>query len=57
LKDKVYSNNPRAEEELKEDIHGEIANIPAEQLQRVNQNFRRCEERPREEGQYFQHRL
>jgi hypothetical protein len=38
-------------EELKE-------NIPAEQLQRVNQNlFRRCEECLRVEGQHFQHLL
>jgi hypothetical protein len=27
------------EEELKQNIHREIANIPAEQLQRVNQNL------------------
>jgi hypothetical protein len=44
------------EEELKETICREIANIPAEQLQRVNQNlFRRCEECLRIEGQHFQH--
>jgi hypothetical protein len=37
-------------------IRREIANIPAEQLQRVNQNlFRRCEECVRVEGQHFQH--
>jgi hypothetical protein len=30
---------------LKENIHREIANIPAEQLQRVNQNlFHQCKE-------------
>jgi hypothetical protein len=57
LKDKVSNSNPR-KEELKENIHGEIANIPAEQLQRVNQNlFGRCEERLRAEGQHFQHLL
>jgi hypothetical protein len=45
LKGKVYKSNPRTEEELKENIHREIANLSAEQLQRVNQNlFRRCEE-------------
>jgi hypothetical protein len=55
LKNKVYSSNPRTEE-LKENIRKEIANIPAEQLQRVNQNpFRRCEQCLRVEGQYFQH--
>jgi hypothetical protein len=32
-------------EELKENIHKEIANIPAAQLQRINQNlFCQCEE-------------
>jgi hypothetical protein len=35
LKDKVYNSNSRTEE-LKENIHTKIANIPAEQLQRVN---------------------
>jgi hypothetical protein len=45
LKDKVYNNNPRMEEKLKENIRREIANIPAEQLQKVNHNlFHRCEE-------------
>jgi hypothetical protein len=28
LKDKVYSSNPRMEEELKENIRREIPNIP-----------------------------
>jgi hypothetical protein len=32
LKDKVYSNNPRTEEELKENIRREISNIPAVHL-------------------------
>jgi hypothetical protein len=55
LKDKVYNSNPRTEE-LKENIHKEIANIPAEHLEKVNQNaFRRCEECLRVEGQHFQH--
>jgi hypothetical protein len=36
LKDKVYSNNPRTEEELKVNIRREISNIPAVQLQKVN---------------------
>jgi hypothetical protein len=45
LEDKVYSNNPQTEKELKENIHKEISNIPAEHLQKVNQNlFRWCEE-------------
>jgi hypothetical protein len=35
LKDKVYNSNPKTEA-LKENIRREIANIPAEQLQRVN---------------------
>jgi hypothetical protein len=36
---------PQPEEELKEKIRKEIANIAAEQLQRVNQNLlRRCKE-------------
>jgi hypothetical protein len=44
LKDKVYNSNPR-KEELKENIHRKIANISAEQLQRVNQNlFHQCKE-------------
>jgi hypothetical protein len=38
LKDKVYNSNPQTEE-LKEVIHREFANIPSEQLQRVNQNL------------------
>jgi hypothetical protein len=55
LKDKVYKSNPRAEE-LKENIHREIVNIPAEELQRTNQKpFRRCKECLHIEGQYFQH--
>jgi hypothetical protein len=54
LKDKVYNNNPRIEE-LKENIRREIANIPAEQLQMVQQNlFDLCGECLRVEGQHFQ---
>jgi hypothetical protein len=57
LKDKVYSSNPQTEE-LKENIRREIANIPAEQLQKVNQNlFHLCDECLRVEGQHFQHLL
>jgi hypothetical protein len=45
-------------EELKENIPREIANIPVEQLQRVNQNlFHRCKECLHVEGQHFQHLL
>jgi hypothetical protein len=45
LKDKLYTGNPRKEEELKENIRWGIANTPAEQLQRVNQNvFCQCDE-------------
>jgi hypothetical protein len=41
-------------EELKENICREIANIPAEQLQRVNQNlFQQYEECLHVEGQHF----
>jgi hypothetical protein len=57
LKDKMYSSNPQTEE-LKENICREIANIPSEQLQGVNQNvFRRCEECLRVEEQHFQYLL
>jgi hypothetical protein len=58
LEDRAYNSNARMEEELKENICWEIANIPAEQLQRVNQNlFRLCEECLHVEGQHFQHLL
>jgi hypothetical protein len=44
------------EKELKEHICREIANIPAEQLQGVNQNlFCQCEECLHVDGQHFQH--
>jgi hypothetical protein len=39
LKDIVYNSNPRTEKEIKENFRREIANISAEQLQRVNQNL------------------
>jgi hypothetical protein len=56
LKDGGYNSNPRTKEEIKENIRSEIANVPAEQLQRVNQNlFRRCEECLHVEGQRSQH--
>jgi inhibitor of nuclear factor kappa-B kinase subunit alpha len=56
LKDEIYNSNPRAEEELKGNNHKEISNIPAEQLQKVNQNlFRPCEECLRIKGQHFEH--
>jgi hypothetical protein len=56
LKDKVYNSNHCMEEEPKENIRRETANIPAEQLQGVNQNiFSQCEECLRVKGQYFQH--
>jgi hypothetical protein len=43
-------------EELKENICREMANIPAKQLQRVNQNLAYwCEECLHVEGQHFQH--
>jgi hypothetical protein len=41
LKDKVYNGNTQTEE-IKENIHKEMANIPAEQLQIVNQNLFCC---------------
>jgi hypothetical protein len=57
LKDKVYNSNHRTEE-LKESTRREIANIPAEHLERVNQNpFRRCEECLCVEGPHFLHHL
>jgi hypothetical protein len=53
LKDRAYNSNAQMEE-LKENICREIANIPAEQLQRVNQNpFCRCEECLHVEGTAF----
>jgi hypothetical protein len=52
----LYKGNPRTEERLKENIRWEIVNIPAEQLQRVNQNLlHHCEECLRVEGQHLQH--
>jgi hypothetical protein len=58
LKDKIYPSNPGTEEELKENIRREIANIPSEQLQRVNQNlFCQCEKCLYVEGQHFCHLL
>jgi hypothetical protein len=57
LKDNVCNSNPQ-KEELEENSHREIENIPAEQLQRVNHNlFRQCEGCLRVEGQHFQHLL
>jgi hypothetical protein len=54
LKDNVYNSNPWMEE-LKEIIHREIANVPAEQLRSINQNlFCLCEECLHVEGQHFQ---
>jgi hypothetical protein len=58
LKDKVYSSNPRKEEELMGNIRKETANIPAYQLQKVDKNlFRRHEECILIERQHFQHVL
>jgi hypothetical protein len=55
LKNKIYNSNPRTEGEIKENVHREIANIPAEQLRRVNQDlFRRCEECVCVKGHHFQ---
>jgi hypothetical protein len=57
LKDKVYSSNPQTEE-LEENILREIANIPAEQLLRINQTLiRHYEECVHVEGQRLQHLL
>jgi hypothetical protein len=39
LKDKVYSSNSQMEDELKVNSCKEIANIPAEELQKINQNL------------------
>jgi hypothetical protein len=56
--DKCYNSSPQMEEELKENIHRKIANIPAEQIQRINQNlFHRCEKCLHVEGKHFQHSL
>jgi hypothetical protein len=55
LEGKVYISNPRTEE-LKENIRMEIANIPVEHLQSVNQNlFRRCENCLLVEREHFQY--
>jgi hypothetical protein len=55
LKGKVYNSNPPMEE-LKEYINMEMANFPAEQLQRVSQNlFHWCEECLCVQEQQFQH--
>jgi hypothetical protein len=55
VKNKVYSSDPQMKG-LKENIRKEISNIPAENLQKVNQNlFRRCEECVLVEGQHFLH--
>jgi hypothetical protein len=52
LKDKVYNSN--AQTELKENIHREIANILAEQLQKVNQNLsHQCKKCLHVEGKKF----
>jgi hypothetical protein len=57
LKDKVYNSYPQTEG-LKEIFRKDIANISAEQLERVNQNhFRRCEEFLHVDGQHFQRLL
>jgi hypothetical protein len=54
LKDRIYNSSPWTEEALKENTHREITNIPAEELQIVNQNLlRRCEECILVEGQHF----
>jgi hypothetical protein len=51
LKDIVYNSNPRKQEELKE-------NIPAEQVQGVNQNpFRQREDCLRVQGQHLERLL
>jgi hypothetical protein len=55
---KFATVTPLTEEELKENIRREIANIPAEQLQGVSLNlFHQCEECVYVEGQHFQHHL
>jgi hypothetical protein len=58
LKEEVYNSNPRREEEPKENIRREIANILAEQLQRANEILlRQCGECLHVEGQHFQYPL
>jgi hypothetical protein len=53
LKDNVYNINP-PKEEIKENVHKEIANIAAEDLQRVNQNvFHWCKEYLCREASFF----
>jgi hypothetical protein len=58
LKNQVYDSNLLTEEELKENIHREISNIPAEHLQKVNRSlFCLCENCLYIEGQHFQNLL
>jgi hypothetical protein len=58
LDDTGASSNPQTVEKLKENIHREILNVAAGNLQKINQNFfRRCEECLRVEGQHFAHHL
>lgn len=55
LKDRVYVNNPRTLDALKENIRGEINAITREELQRVSNNFfSRCQACIRAEGQHFE---
>jgi hypothetical protein len=55
LKDKIYNSNLQTEE-LKANICKKIANIPEDQLQRVNRNLICCsKEFLHVEGQHFQH--
>lgn len=57
LKDKVYNSSPRMKD-LKENTHRKIANIPAEQLQMVDQNlFLQCKECLHVRRQRFQRLL
>jgi hypothetical protein len=50
------TSNRQTEEDYKENIHKEIANSSAKQLQWVNQNvFRQCEECLCVEGQHLEH--
>ena len=58
LKEKVYVNNPRTLQELKDNIRNEVNLISIDELQKVSQNmFTRCGVCIREGGRHFQHLL
>jgi hypothetical protein len=58
LKGKVYKNNPRSTEALRNEITRVIGSVTVDELQKVSQNlFRRCVACLRAEGGHFQQLL